>query len=69
MINYLPWQSVKYLTRAVGWAELLSESALKAPPASRSHSEDCEQELKRTPPKGTRHNTPFVGKRCWGVAL
>lgn len=41
MINYLPWQSVKYLTSAVGWAELLSESALKAPPASRLHGEGC----------------------------
>lgn len=69
MINYLPWQSVKYLTSAVGWAELLSESALKAPPASRLHSEGCELKLKRMLPKGKRHNAPFVGKRVWGLAL
>lgn len=68
MINYLPWWSVKYLTSAVGWAELLSESPRKAPPAARLPSEGCEPKLKRTLLKGKRHNTPFVGKGVWGPA-
>lgn len=68
MINYLPWRSVKYLTSAVGWAELLGESALKAPLASRLHSEGCEVKLKHVLPKGKRHNTLSVGKKVWGLA-
>lgn len=69
MINYLPWQSVKYLTSAVGWAELLSESTLKAPPTLGLQSEGCKLKLKHTLLKGKRHNTPFVGKRVWGLTL
>lgn len=54
MINYLPWWSVKYLSRAVGWAELLSESALKAPPTPAQPSEGCVLKFKCMLPIGKR---------------